>query len=458
MSILKKISAIALLCVMVFGCSNGLLGNDEEDSAASPTRKNSGNSTPAAAPVISSVTGTFTIPVTAIPGNIMASRVASSGALALQPITLAGSVLVTVGNVTIEVPASSITRNSNSEFVVTFDTEITFEGVVVITCMSSLTVNSTPIEWAGYVMSNIEGGAENNINDVDGDGTVSESEATGEDLLTEATPTSFTVTSKPVFNSFSAVDPEEASFITTISANISQLDWGIVYLRVNDQYRPVNVSLSDGSTTINETVTLNPGNNEIQLFAINSMGYSESEIKTVNCGVTPVDGAENFLFTLTWDNSGDIDLHTWYFASAPTSSTPAVWHNYFGSKSQPNTDELQNLDVDNTSALGPEHFTLLGAPDGYYVIAINDYNRHDVDTNAFVSVQTNEGTKSFGPFNCAVSDAMANIATLNTSTAWFRVADIKVVNGVATILDPDTSFEPGTIGSSQPLSSLVFTK
>lgn len=72
-----------------------------------------------------------------------------------------------------------------------------------------------------------------------------------------------------------------------------------------------------------------------------------------------------FTATLTWDGAGDVDLHTF---------DPANNHVYYASRSS----TTGYLDVDNTSANGPEHFFASCDPSkllaGNYKIGINNYS------------------------------------------------------------------------------------
>lgn len=76
--------------------------------------------------------------------------------------------------------------------------------------------------------------------------------------------------------------------------------------------------------------------------------------------------AGSFTVTLTWDGPGDVDLHV---------TEPLGSHVYYGHAS----GESGYLDVDNTSAYGPEHYfatcdSSALAP-GEYSVGINNYSR-----------------------------------------------------------------------------------
>lgn len=89
-----------------------------------------------------------------------------------------------------------------------------------------------------------------------------------------------------------------------------------------------------------------------------------------------------FTVTMTWDGGGDVDLHTF---------EPTGAHVYYSNK----RGAIGNLDTDNTSAVGPEHYTASCSPDvvkaGTYRVGINNYARATGRT-ATVQVSTaNEG-------------------------------------------------------------------
>ena len=100
--------------------------------------------------------------------------------------------------------------------------------------------------------------------------------------------------------------------------------------------------------------------------------------------------AGSFTITLTWDGSGDVDLHTF---------EPNGAHVYYDSPA----GVVGYLDVDNVTANGPEHYfascdsNVLQA--GIYHVGINNYARATGRT-ATVQVSTSRGgtilTKTLG--------------------------------------------------------------
>lgn len=411
MSIFKKVLSLTFAVLLVAGCGGGS-GDSSDDSESSVT----------------TVSGSFVIPNAAVAPSVASSRAIED---------LSGTVIVTIGNSQVVIPASNITYDAENNYLVRFSKNVNIEGITVITCTSALVAGTTPIKFSGYNMTTISAGEDNDIN-----GNNSSA------ALTEVDLSGFTATASPSFDSFEVTEALEGALITTFNATISQLESDLVYLRVNNAYQPLSVYVGNTgvATIINSSISLVPGENKVQLFAVNSQGFTASPTRTVYCTAENIEGSENFLFTLTWDNLSDIDLHTFYYATTPSEGTATPdWHTFFASKNNPTDDAIiNNLDIDNTHGYGPEHFTLLGAPDGYYIVAVNAYRiNYDIDTvNAFVTVQATASNKSYGPFGFSEGDGMDEMGSMNESDSWYRVADIEVTDGVATIRRPDMDIIP----------------
>ena len=315
--------------------------------------------------------------------------------------------------------------------------------------------DSTPIPYAGYLITSLTKDRTNRINDTDHDGTVSDSEQKTMPLLPAGQFYSDYQETEPVraetapiverFSSSSAYSTTELS--TTISGTVSSLECGLVYVRVNNQFQWVETTRDPyfpNRASFPESpdnpfvIPLKPGMNEIELIAVNSQGYTFSDIITVDCTAQLVAEKENILVTLTWDTLADLDLHTWYYLPE---EDKFIWHNSYFMPDAPDTDDIKNLDMDNKTGFGPEHFTLLGAPDGYYIIAVNAHSLADLPAaNAFVSIETNERLHSLGPFR--ITEENSDDYPVNNNLSWARIADIRITEGVAEILDPDRDLDP----------------
>lgn len=392
-----------------------------------------------------------------------------------QVSSLRGSVQIMIGNNKQTVLPSLIEYDGvEHQLKIPLDVEANFEGVAVLTGVSHLSyvpqdpweetgtddpaeedTETNPIIWAGYLITSLTKDHINRINDIDNNGTVSPQENKTSPFVPavrfysdslETTPVQ--VQKTPVIESFSSTPQFSTPDLSIrLSGTISSLDWGLVYVRVNNQYRwietvqdpfePDRVSFPE-SEEDPVRVTLKPGINEIQLFVVNSHGVSFSKTATVTCTAPLHEERENLLVTLTWDTVADLDLHTWYY---PPESKEASWHNSYFQPYAPATDEIKNLDADNQTGFGPEHFTLLGALDGYYIIAVNAHSLADLPAaNAFVSIETNERLHSLGPFH--ITAESPEDYPVNNDASWKRIADIRITEGVAEICKPDLSRDP----------------
>lgn len=370
---------------------------------------------------------------------------------------------------------------------------VNFDGVAVITCVSRLSyaepvteeevaeageqsggtdtpeepvvedepaaeeepADSTPIPYAGYLITSLTKDRTNRINDTDHNGTVSDPEQKTMPLLpavrfyndpAETDPVKAETTPEIVeFDSSMQFTTPDLSI--TISGTVSSLEWALVYARINNQFLWVetarDLDKTDSVTFPEEednpfVVPLKPGMNEIQLIAVNSQGYTFSDIITVECTAPLHEELENILVTLTWDTPADLDLHTWYYLPE---EDKFIWHNSYFMPDAPDTDDIKNLDADNQTGFGPEHFTLLGAADGYYIIAVNAHSLAGLPAaNAFVSIETNERLHYLGPFR--ITEGNSDVYPVNNNFSWARIADIRITEGVAEILDPDTDLDP----------------
>lgn len=120
----------------------------------------------------------------------------------------------------------------------------------------------------------------------------------------------------------------------------------------------------------NDTDFLGHGFQEIYLnFALDTGNKLKQQINDALVSLQPYNAEASegfFTATLTWDGSGDVDLHVY----EPTAS-----HVYYANK----TGASGHLDVDNTHANGPEHYYATCDPDslnpGVYSIQVANYDR-----------------------------------------------------------------------------------
>ncbi len=420
-----------------------------------------------------------------------------------QTAGLGGDVQILIGNHR-ELMNPSLIEYDHSlhRLKVPLDMTVSFEGVAVIICVSRLTYTPpapeeedqtgeenpeeagtddpdpadqedgittdedtpepTPIPYAGYLITSLTKDRINWINDTDHDNQLSFDEGETTPLLPavhfytdymETEPVQ--VENKPVIERFNSTPQISTTNLSiSLSGAVSSLDWGLVYVRINNQYRwiealqdpfePDRVSFPE-SDEDPFRITLNPGQNEIQLFAVNSHGVTLSDVIRVDCNPPLHEEMENILVTLTWDTVADLDLHTWYYVPE---EEEFIWHNSYANPEAPDSDDIKNLDADTQKGFGPEHFTLLGAPDGYYILAVNAYSLGGLPAaNAFVSIETNHWLHSLGPFR--ITEENADDYPVNGDNAWARVADIRIMEGVAEILKPDMNLNPPNMFAPQ---------
>lgn len=366
---------------------------------------------------------------------------------------LVGDVLVTVGDEAYTVPSGDITLNGdNTNIGVPLSVSADSSGVVVITCMSRLFIGEEPFEYAGYLMTKISKDEELDLNaiDLDGDGYLSTQEKEGPQFTPAVMSTSGAADKAATIDWFNLDATSTTSPVVTFDAQIDGLDWNLVYLGITDgddntQYRMIEIdndALDMRWIDMERDIALNKGSNNIRLFVVNSKGLTISKEESIVCRTDFANGEENFLFTLTWDNLGDLDLHTWFFEDEyHTAPEETLWHNDWFYPTTPDESEdgedQINLDIDNKTGFGPEHFTLVGAADGYYVVAVNAFELiNDMPVNAYVTLESNRNLKSYGPKRFTEADIDGN---LENPKALIRIADIKVTDGEAEFLEPDTS-------------------
>lgn len=365
---------------------------------------------------------------------------------------LTGDVLITVGDKAYTIPSEDISLNDENTIIrVPLSVTVDFSGVVVITCMSRLYVGENPVVYAGYLMTVIseDDGLDLNAIDMDNDGYISQEEKEGPQFTPAVRSSSGAADDPAEILWFNLDGTATTDPVTTFDAQIDEMDWNLVYLGIKDQYDNIQyriVEIADDdlqsrySNIQDRDISLNLGTNEIRLFVVNSTGLTVSDKRTIVSRTDLAAGKENFLFTLTWDNLGDLDLHTWYFNDEnSTSPEDTIWHNYWFYENVPTDDgdEVVNLDIDNQTGFGPEHFSLIGAADGYYVVAVNAFELNDnAPINAYVTLESNYSLKSYGPKRFTEEDADGDLSNPN---ALIRIADIKVENGRAEFLKPDTT-------------------
>jgi hypothetical protein len=167
-----------------------------------------------------------------------------------------------------------------------------------------------------------------------------------------------------------------SSGVVVYTAQINSTINGTVTVQVwrNGEYSPE----INASSYLSGDIVLSPGGNYILLVVlIDGVEYGRSNMLYVNSSVT----ASLYRFELSWDNSGDMDLHV---------DDGTGNHVYYGYSYLSNTDYEIELDVDNVYGYGPENIRVYRAPIGselsVYVLPYSISN----NINATVKVYKDE--------------------------------------------------------------------
>lgn len=394
---LRFVGSVSLLAAMV-GCSS--------KSTTSPINGN---------PTGGSARGTLQIRLGTQPGD-----------------SVDGTVRVILDTTAVSIPVNGVI-GSDSLISVDYDFSNMEPGRDALIYISNVSVNGSDTTVAGYAVVEI----------VDDSTTT----VVGTDVTSITASGTFTATGAVEIDTFYADDDTVALPNVTLHGTVRNMDLGQVFVYVNGNVFPVLVSPSTaGSSTFSKVVTLDIGANQIFLMAVNSNGsIVTSAMIPVYCSLST--SGKVMLGTLIWDTpTSDIDLHLWYFdTSSPNFSGQANVHCYYNNKSVL-ADSVTYayrgiLDVDDMEGEGPEHLTVSNYPDGYYVFALNSYSL-DADTIARCDFTLNIGSSERAKSHTfKTSNGKSYV---NTMTAWFRCFDVRVHNGNATVLEPDTNFVYGS--------------
>ena len=238
-----------------------------------------------------------------------------------------------------------------------------------------------------------------------------------ETLNIELIPNTNEVTAAP---QFTFPDPpytlNEVSGIATFNGSLSQFYGDSVAMAVNSQL--TTTGCNAGAFTA--SAILRPGANTVKFIAANEFGIVVSQDFIVTY---TLNGDILFRATLTWDGSGDMDLHV---------IDPNGEHCYYSNK----VIGTGSLDVDNVTAYGPENFTCV-VPDGSsavagtYYIYVHNYDGSAVNAN-YISLTLNPGT----PYEESVTFGPQPLDS--SSTDWYAVNVVVDAGGIATYTAPGT--------------------
>jgi hypothetical protein len=225
---------------------------------------------------------------------------------------------------------------------------------------------------------------------------------------------------------FSFDDPpyslNESTGVAQVWGSVTQFYGVEIAVSLNGAIRAVPVA----GTSFSTEVVLRPGSNDIRFIAANEFGATVSDPVNIYYEAW---GTILFRATLSWDGSGDMDLHV---------EDPNGEHCYFGNQ----VIGTGNLDVDNVTSYGPENFTCI-VPDGgepvagTYHVYVRFYSGSE-PRGCTITLLLNPGTAqeeiaTFGPY------------TLDSgSNDWYAVYVYVGAEGTATYTAPGTP--PGGAG------------
>lgn len=211
----------------------------------------------------------------------------------------------------------------------------------------------------------------------------------------------------------------------------------------------VTVSDANGSTTYTSESAMSA------LCPVQDMSEPTEDTNDTGSGTAE---ASKLLATLSWTGgaTSDMDLHLNYYASTtPTGADATTSYAAFDGESYclspidgttywsgmdldlDGTCEV-GLDYDDTEGYGPEHITATSLPNGYYVLSVNSWSL-DADPSATVTVTLDVGGTLF---TFPTHTFTVSCGECADSQYWYRVADIRVSNGVAEVIAPDTNLLP----------------
>lgn len=404
---------------------------------------------------------------------------------------LTGDILITVGSQELIIPAGKTYLKDSQTLAAPLPANLTidFYGVAVITCMSRLSTDNKTLSFAGYLLTSIDKNAKtldlNNI-DLDGDKIISTQEKSSPQFIPAVKSNGYTANALASISRFQATTLNPSTPTAELFLTAYGLDWNLAFIGVSDgkghqEFRFIDALtlLDSGHLSIDSTEvdpfkiplvrdsSATSGTNTLSLYIVNSKGLSTSSPLTLAWSSDSIKGKENFLVTLTWDNLGDLDLHVWFKHNTDDTQN---WHACWGLYSDiPFYDGagVINLDIDNENGFGPEHFSLFGARNGRYAIAVNanKASKTDVVTslqplsqpvNAFVTIETNHALKSYGPIR--FSHVNGETYPVEGSPAWKRIIDIEVKDGRASFLEPNLAWALPQEGGHVPGYINVYSK
>lgn len=203
---------------------------------------------------------------------------------------------------------------------------------------------------------------------------------------------------------------------------------------------------STSASTVGRATTDSNGNYSVNLplgnyTAIASKdGYSTSSFNIIvqsgttenqNGTITPVLSGDDYLITLTWDETPrDIDSHVYGHTS-----DGSAFHVYYNSQyAYDGSQTICNLDYDDTSSFGPEHITLVPTSDGAYYYYVHNYSQEAPLNTSGAKVTVERGNTVIAEFNMPTN--------VGDGYCWnvFAIKDGELIVENTVTDSPDTSY------------------
>ncbi len=187
---------------------------------------------------------------------------------------------------------------------------------------------------------------------------------------------------------------------------------------------PLSVQFQDLSSSNSERVFFSVDG----YYAYNQLVSLDDEGTTLNVSLSPEVGEGQMRVVLTWGSApSDLDLH---MLTPDIGGTP--YEIYYSNKGNSDSAPFAQLDIDDTSAYGPETITLYDQFTGTYKVFIHNYSGSPDITTSSGTIQV---------FGGAGLIETINVPTTGTGLYWYA-CDIDGETGAVTVVNTIENEEP----------------
>lgn len=432
--LILSITTFAL--VLLIGCSKDVAGPEEDNSKSNST-----------------IYGTIVLPATMNNAATLSRSEALMGSL---------SILAEDSVYVFQVDGTNLVGDS---IIVPFSIKNIASGIKNLVYTADINVNSVPLSFSGYSLISVE---------------KDDSTEVSQENISVIPSTDQNVAGAPLIILASGNETVTKT-VVSVTGTVSNSDIPVIIINNNGNNYIFVDETSNNTFTFSQNIPLEVGKNAITVSAINKSGESFTTAAYTVELTEAVENKNSITATLSWNTAEtDLDLHCWYYkASTPDfTSLPyqhtSYWNMNFGEVA-PDLfisdtiieewvedgvtiidtfyEESANLDIDDVDGFGPEHITFHNYPDGYYIFAINSfdiYNLFDnsnsdpmdstpIVTDYIMSLDVDSKTDVMkGTFRSSNEESY----DVNVNNCWDRCFDVKVSNGVAEIIAPNSAFRP----------------